>query len=635
MKEKRLFFVLIILAFALLLSACSNYAMDSIINGKFVAAKAIIFPKTIPNQVIPLNLLAQIYPLNASNKDIMWNVLSENAEITDTRLTNLPAVNSKIKLRAVILNGLAKGKNLVQDIVITVRQGGTETNPWLVHDNDTLKSVDSSFDWSNSAFYRQIADIDITETEWAPIGSSGGFCGVYKGNGYTISNLKINDPSADPRGLFETVNGSSNFGIIDGVNLINCAIINSSINRVGGIAGQLTNNGKITNCSVKGTINGDQSIGGIVGNCDSGAITNCSFSGNINGGNMYVGGIAGENKGGGQITNCGSSATIAGGYAVGGIVGYNLNSTVDNCHSNGIVKGIGVAQHIGGIAGTNQGDIFVLDFAIVRNCYSTANVGGDNYVGGIVGTNNSFASPTDMLATTVTNCYSGGTVTGQGDVGGIVGENYCTTEKSYSTGNIFGTNDNVGGIVGINRSPGTVKNCYATGNITGSTVGGIVGNNASADCTITNCYAIGNITGTGTGTGNTGGISGDDFSASGSGILTNCVALSKTLTSLQPYQYHITGGNNSTGEKNYFRYDMKGSFDPSVTDTSKAVYVTLEEKPDNKPYIHDKDGFWGKPDLWNTNAPWDFTSTWDWNSETELPILRNMPGGAQNPAIRN
>jgi hypothetical protein len=80
----------------------------------------------------------------------------------------------------------------------------------------------------------------------------------------------------------------------------------------------------------------------------------------------------------------------------------------------------------------------------INNCYSTGNVAGDKYVGGMVGGN--------YYSSTIYNCYSTGSVDGNDFVGGLVGYNY-------------------------NRN-GTITNCYATGIVTGSeSVGGLVGLN--------------------------------------------------------------------------------------------------------------------------------------------------------------
>jgi len=82
---------------------------------------------------------------------------------------------------------------------------------------------------------------------------------------------------------------------------------------------------------------------------------------------------------------------------------------------------------------------------------------------------------------TIRNCYVTGNITGTSSVGGIVGDNIGTIENCYTTASVTGTVTYawVGGITG-NFAGGMIKNCYATGNIYGGTLstacsGGLVG----------------------------------------------------------------------------------------------------------------------------------------------------------------
>jgi hypothetical protein len=76
----------------------------------------------------------------------------------------------------------------------------------------------------------------------------------------------------------------------------------------------------------------------------------------------------------------------------------------------------------------------------------------------------------------VSNSYSSGNVIGGWYVGGLVGRNYQgTVSNSYSMANMIGDWD-VGGLVGF--SAGNVSNSYSTGGVTGNWgVGGLVGSN--------------------------------------------------------------------------------------------------------------------------------------------------------------
>ena len=114
--------------------------------------------------------------------------------------------------------------------------------------------------------------------------------------------------------------------------------------------------------------------------------------------------------------------------------------------------------------------------------------------------------------------YNNGTVSGASNVGGLIGNNAQENGKTgslyaaYNTGTVFGTGNNVGGIVGTNA--GTVSSVFNTimtadGQnqfVSGtSNVGGLVGFNAG---TLTDGYNTTGVTGGGNAAGtNTGVIS--------------------------------------------------------------------------------------------------------------------------------
>jgi hypothetical protein len=106
----------------------------------------------------------------------------------------------------------------------------------------------------------------------------------------------------------------------------------------------------------------------------------------------------------------------------------------------------------------------------------------------------------------IRNCYATGKVTGSdGDThtGGLFGYlNSSSLTNCYATTETIGI-DNIGGLVGISNSS-SITNCYATGKVHGAKrIGGLVGNNHSSSV-ITNCYAVGEVSGSS----NTGGFVG-------------------------------------------------------------------------------------------------------------------------------
>jgi len=199
-------------------------------------------------------------------------------------------------------------------------------------------------------------------------------------------------------------------------------------------------------------------------------------------GSDYVG-LFGYLGTGGQIKNLGAEdASIVGDDFVGGLVGSN-GGTISNCYSSGSVSGEGL---VGGLMGSNSGAI--------SNCYSSGLVSGTgDYVGGLAGYNGWEA--------TISNCYSTGSVTGGSYLGGLVGYNYYgTISNCYSVGLVSGEED-VGGLVGENWD-GAIRNCYSAGPVsaTGYYAGGLVGRNGERRGAypgwIDNCYSSGSVSGT-------------------------------------------------------------------------------------------------------------------------------------------
>lgn len=181
-----------------------------------------------------------------------------------------------------------------------------------------------------------------------------------------------------------------------------------------------------------------QHDGSMVGYLSSGILINCyAEGGSVAGSRRSVGGLVGLNGSGSTITDCHASCTI-------------LSS----------------ASHTGGLVGIGIG--------IIANSYTSGDVLGDNYVGGLVGRNSEGK---------INKCYSSGSVTGQGDnVGGLVGNNIGTISDCYSSVRVSGK-DFTGGLVGRNGDlwdnvAGAITNCYSVGWITGGpNIGGLVGSN--------------------------------------------------------------------------------------------------------------------------------------------------------------
>jgi hypothetical protein len=397
---------------------------------------------------------------------------------------------------------------------------------------------------------------------WQPIGTSGDpFSGSFDGQGYEIRDLFTDRPDEDGVGLFGLLDER---GVIKNVGLVDATVAGKRY--VGGLAGN--NSGTLGNSYFSGRVTGDQCVGGLVG-ISEGTISNSYYNYDevlINGeniitigasfaqdfeqwltngkslavnqrlsqengyyvinsvtdfkellafgqdsslkfrltndldlgseANFYIPYLAGELDGNGhkilnlsldfhsvsevglfgylasgaRVSELGvENVNVTGSYLVGGLAGGN-DGTVSNSHSSGNVAG---DDYVGGLMGSNCK-------GTVSNSYSTASVAGKWDVGGLIGTNEA----------TLTNSYSTGGVTGWYFVGGLAGTNEGALTNSYSSSSITGWYC-VGGLTGIND--GTLTNSYSTGSVTGwYSVGGLIGTNSE---TVSNSYSIASVSG--------------------------------------------------------------------------------------------------------------------------------------------
>jgi len=244
---------------------------------------------------------------------------------------------------------------------------GTSTDPFIVHDVETLKRVGKGTNaawtgnWSLDAFYKQVRNITLPtvaagESNWTPIGNVQYFTGSYDGGGFIISNLTLNKPNDDEQGLFGKITGTS--AIVKNVGIVNCNI--SGKQYVGGVAG--VSFSTVQYCYVTGNVSGGVSggfldVGGVVGN-NYGIVEYCYVTGNVSGG-AEVGGVVGSNtnfNNNTKVLNCYVTGNVSGSNVVGGVVGSNKEAIVQNCYATGNVSG-GVTYAASGVAGNNSGTV--------------------------------------------------------------------------------------------------------------------------------------------------------------------------------------------------------------------------------------------------------------------------------------
>ena len=226
-------------------------------------------------------------------------------------------------------------------------------------------------DFNADASYRTTSNkvTWTTGSGWSPIGSnSNRFSSVFEGNGYKIAHLYINRSNGEDIGLFAVTTGTAKI-----------------------------NNIKLSDVNVTG----DGDTGSLVG-INDGSIISIDVTGTVNG-NTSVGGLVGENNG--HISLCVANVMVTGvgafsSSSIGGLVGSHENGVIRESRASGNVMGY---QYIGGLVGWNEGSI--------ANTYAEGTVSGFARIGGLVGL---------YKAGRITNSYAIGRTSGDSKIGGLV-----------------------------------------------------------------------------------------------------------------------------------------------------------------------------------------------------------------------
>lgn len=273
---------------------------------------------------------------------------------------------------------------------------------------------------------------------------------------------------------------------------------------IGGVIGVNGENQVIDHCASKGTMNGLNAMGGVVG-LNEGIIRDCTLSGSMGSATQdYIGGIAGLNVGSrtaGTIENCTTekNCTVTGRNTVGGIVGYNISGgRIQNNISSANVSGAG---RVGGIAGENGGAIVLSSTPAGKRRVN----GSGSGVGGVIGVNTATGTLSPASGSVQGDVIAADnklTVRGSSMVGGIAGINRgtlggtsinCLTNRAAEVRAAAGS---AGGVVGAQEGTKAVLR-YAKnlGQVTANVgaAGGIVGMN-SAGSTVENCIGNGSVT---------------------------------------------------------------------------------------------------------------------------------------------
>ena len=231
-------------------------------------------------------------------------------------------------------NGLPTLKNVggTQSSELPSWMLGSETTIYITTAQQLKRLADevNAGDSKSDKTYLLANDIDLSGyPDWTPIGRFDPpddmlpFSGVFDGQGYSITGLKISG-NEEARGLFGYAYCSA---------IRNVVIRNPEIqggDKVGALVGhQAYSNQGIKNCAViGGKIQGRSHVGGLVGYMEESPIQNCYSTCEVVAMDFYAGGIVGDHRVVASIRNCYATGNISGTYS-GGIVG--VAQDVERC----------------------------------------------------------------------------------------------------------------------------------------------------------------------------------------------------------------------------------------------------------------------------------------------------------------
>lgn len=326
---------------------------------------------------------------------------------------------------------------------------GTLLDPYVIYDVNDLQAIENDL----TAYYELANNIDASAT----VGWNGGlgfapmswFSGNFDGKGHIISGLVVNRPLEGYVGLFGATVGS-----VRNVKLTSVTITGKDY--VGGLAGYV--GGIIANCETSGTVDGENYVGGLLGltgtlalvSCNSsctvvatgsrgggliggtavngyGTISDASATGSVTVTGDQAGGFVGELSRLGTTSRCFATGNVSGDSEVGGFVGENISSDIDNCYARGNVTEVNAVGVAGGFCGWNT-DWAPNNAGEIKNCYSTGLLAGPGTLGGFIGDNN------QVDGGLITDCFwdtqTSGTAVSDGGTGKTTAE--MKTESTFT-----------------------------------------------------------------------------------------------------------------------------------------------------------------------------------------------------------
>ncbi len=405
--------------------------------GTFYVTKSSAW-ENLTKSTIELSLVNPVEVTDGGNEKIYMNFIPTELVANDTLKITIYFSNGKKRVFTMVVDsdGLDFEAGVYYTSTIPCDMESV-TEDGVLFANGEFDTATTSYTISNPAHMRSLAtlvndgslnsgsytftmtnDIDLEGLAWTPIGGTiYPFRQQFDGANYTISGLDIDSATEDYQALF----------------------------------GYLT--GTVKNLTVEGTVWGDENVAGIAAYTSEATISNCNNGVAVNG-NSSVGGVVGFSGNSVSLSGCSNYGDVTGDYRVGGVVGYSYASHPSKCYNVGDVVG---RERVGGLVGDCDRE------SIVNDCYNSSSVDGNGaIVGGLVG----------QLCNTsqVVNSYNVGSVAGDSNVGGVAGviNSDSFIVNCYSAASVENNYSNAGGLSGNVSTSSVVTSCYWATDITGA-----------------------------------------------------------------------------------------------------------------------------------------------------------------------
>ena len=345
-----------------------------------------------------------------------------------------------------------------EDAFVQLPNGTSELSDEAPSGYTEIEDWNDLADLSENGEYALVSDLNEDSDGYDDLASSSAnngdgweqieeFTGTFDGQGYTISDLRMDRLGDDYKGLFGEIE--------DDATIRNLTIRNADMRggRYFGVLVGYFDGEDITIEDVNidnSTIESDSERAGLLigdtGTNVSGVVENIHVAGKVDSPEArQTGGLAGRIRDERvEILDSSANVTVIGDSEVGGLVGEN-DGVIERSYAIGNVTGMD--DNVGGLVGDNADSD-----AVIRESFASGNVISeeDDTVGGLVGVNDGL----------IIDSYALGDAEGHDEIGGLLGvEDGEGIETSYSIGEVIGEDD-IGGLLGVNGEDSVVDSYW-------------------------------------------------------------------------------------------------------------------------------------------------------------------------------